>query len=109
VTIDGKAYKYDPRTIDRTKNRFVAFDPESGEIRHAFIGDIEEELKNLRRKWRVDNGYEDESDKYLSYDKDGGVLSMQTGGGFNLTQAVNRDLEERNKKRAKETGHSEEV
>ena len=109
VTIDGKAYKYDPHTIDRTKNRFVAFDPESGEIRHAFIGDIEEELKNLRRKWRVDNGYEDESDKYLSYNKDGGILSMQTGGGFNLTQAVNRDLEERNKKRAKETGHSEEV
>ena len=109
VTIDGKVYKYDPRTIDRTKNRFVAFNPESGEIKHAFIGDIEEELKNLRRKWRIDNGYENESDKYLSYNKDGGILSMQTGGGFNLTQAVNRDLEERNKKRAKETGHSEEI
>jgi hypothetical protein len=34
---------------------------------------------------------------------------MQTGGGFNLAQAVNRDLEERNKNRAKETGNTEQV
>jgi hypothetical protein len=67
VTIDGRAYKYDPRTIDRTKNRFVAFDPESGEMRHAFLGDIEEEMQALKRKWRIDNGYEDEADKYTAY------------------------------------------
>ena len=109
VTIDGRAYKYDPRTIDRTKNRFVAFDPESGEMRHAFIGDIEEEMQALKRKWRIDNGYEDEADKYTKYNEQGGVLSMQTGGGFNLAQSVNRDLEERNKKRAKETGNTEKV
>lgn len=106
VTINGKTYKYDPRTIDRTKNRFVAFDPESGEIRHAFIGDIEAEKEALRRKWRIDNGYEDEAAQYF---EEGGVISMQTGGGFNLAQAVNRDLEERNKKRAKETGNTEKV
>lgn len=106
VTIGGRAYKYDPRTIDRTKNRFVAFDPESGEIRHAFIGDIEAEKEALRRKWRIDNGYEDEAAQYF---EEGGVISMQTGGGFNLVQSVNRDLEERNKKRAKETGNTEKV
>ena len=106
VTIGGRAYKYDPRTIDRTKNRFVAFDPESGEIRHAFIGDIEAEKEALRRKWRIDNGYEDEAAQYF---EEGGVISMQTGGGFNLAQSVNRDLEERNKKRAKETGNTEKV
>lgn len=77
VTIGGRAYKYDPRTIDRTKNRFVAFDPESGEIRHAFIGDIEAEKEALRRKWRIDNGYEDEAAQYF---EEGGVISMQTGG-----------------------------
>lgn len=106
VTIGGRAYKYDPRTIDRTKNRFVAFDPESGEIRHAFIGDIEAEKEALRRKWRIDNGYEDEASQYF---EEGGVISMQTGGGFNLAQSVNRDLEERNKKKAKETGNTEKV
>lgn len=109
VTIDGRAYKYDPRTIDRTKNRFVAFDPESGEIRHAFIGDIAEEMAALKRKWRIDNGYENEADKYINYNEEGGVISMQTGGGFNLAQSVNRDLEERNKKKAKETGNTEKV
>jgi hypothetical protein len=108
VNIDGKTYKYDPRTIDRNKNRFVAVDPESGEIRHAFLWDIEDEGKALQRKWRIDNGYEDASAKY-QMKKDGGLLYMQTGGGFNLAQSVNRDLEERNKARAEETGNTEEV
>ena len=106
VNINGKVYKYDPRTIDRNKNRFVAFDPESGEIKHAFIGDIESEKEALRRKWRIANGYEDEASQYF---KEGGIISMQTGGGFNLAQSVNRDLEERNKNRAKQTGNTEEV
>ena len=109
VNIDGRTFKYDPRTIDREKNRFVAFDPESGEIRHAFIGDIKEEMDALKRKWRIQNGYENEADKYTSYNEEGGVISMQTGGGFNLAQAVNRDLEERNKVRAKQTGNDEKV
>ena len=108
VNIDGKVYKYDPRTIDRQNNRFVAVDPESGEIRHAFIGDIQEEMENLKRKWRINNGYEDEAERYATYNEEGGVLSMQTGGGFNLAQAVNRDLEQRNKAKATENGRSEE-
>jgi hypothetical protein len=74
--IDGKNYKYDPGTIDREKLRFVAFDPITGEIRHAFLGDIEEEKKALQRKWRIDNGYEKEYDKYLISEKQGGALSM---------------------------------
>lgn len=106
VTIDGRTFKYDPNTIDRTKNRFVAFDPESGEIRHAFIGDIEAEKEALKRKWRIENGYINPASSYYA---EGGIISMQTGGSFNLAQAVNRDLEERNKARAKETGNSEEV
>lgn len=106
VTIDGKSYLYDPKTIDYSNNRFVAFDPKTGEIRHAFIGNIENEKANLRRKWRIDNGYEEEVSQYF---KEGGIVSMQTGGGFNLAQAVNREMEETNKQKAKETGHSEKV
>ena len=34
---------------------------------------------------------------------------MQTGGNFNLAQAVNRDLEARNIARAAETGNSPDV
>lgn len=109
VTIDGKTWTYDPRTIDRTNNRLVVFDKETGEMKHTFLGDISEEWNAIRKKWRQDNGYENAADKYTQYSEQGGVLSMQTGGGFNLAQAVNRDLENRNKVRAAETGNTEEV
>lgn len=109
VDIDGKTWMYDPRTIDRKNNRVVIFDKDTGEMKHTFLGDIKEEWDSIKKKWRIDNGYEDPSEKYTSYNEEGGVLTLQTGGGFNLAQAVNRDLEERNRKRAKETGNSEEV
>ena len=109
VVIDGKNYKYDPGTIDRDKLRFVAFDPVSGEIRHAFLGDIEEEKQALRRKWRIENGYEKESDKYTISEKEGGVLTMQMGGDFSLKEAVKQDLYERNLAKSKETGNTPEV
>lgn len=109
VDIDGKTWYYDPRTIDRKNNRLVIFDKDTGEIKHTFLGDVTEEWNAIRKKWRQDNGYEDASAKYTSYNEQGGVLSMQTGGGFNLAQAVNRDLESRNKARAAETGNTEEV
>lgn len=109
VNIDGKTWYYDPRTIDRENNRLVIFDKETGEMKHTFLGDISEEWAAIRKKWRQDNGYEDAADKYTSYNEQGGVLSMQTGGGFNLAQAVNRDLESRNKARAAETGNTEKV
>lgn len=109
VNIDGKTWHYDPRTIDRNNNRLVVFDKETGETKHAFLGDIAEEWNAIKRRWRIDNGYEDEAERYTQYNEQGGVLSMQTGGGFNLSQAVNRDLEERNKLRASETGNTEEV
>ena len=109
VDIDGKTWMYDPRTIDRKNNRVVVFDKDTGEMKHTFLGDIKEEWDSIKKKWRIDNGYEDPSEKYTSYNEEGGVLTLQTGGGFNLAQAVNRDLEERNRKRAKETGNSEEV
>lgn len=109
VNIDGKTWYYDPRTIDRKNNRLVIFDKETGEMKHTFLGDVAEEWDAIRKKWKQDSGYEDASDKYTSYNEQGGVLSMQTGGGFNLAQAVNRDLEARNKARAAETGHTDEV
>ena len=109
VTIDGKTWHYDPRTIDRSNNRLVVFDKETGETKHAFLGDIADEWNAIKRRWRIDNGYEDEAERYTRYNEQGGVLSMQTGGGFNLAQAVNRDLEERNRVRAAETGNTEAV
>ena len=109
VTIDGKAYKYDPGTIDRNKLRFVAFDPVTGEIRHAFLGDIEEEKEAMRRKWRIANGYAHESDKYTVTAKDGGVISMQYGGDFSLKDWVNSELEKETAARAKENNNTVEV
>ena len=109
VNIDGKNWYYDPRTIDRKNNRLVIFDKETGEMKHTFLGDVTEEWDAMRREWRRKAGYEDAADKYTAYNEQGGVLSMQTGGGFNLAQAVNRDLEARNKARASETGNTEKV
>jgi hypothetical protein len=106
VNIDGKTYYYDPGTIDRTKNRLVVFDKDTGEMKHTFIGDIEEEKNALKRKFRIDNGYEEAASKYF---QEGGVISMQMGGNFNLAQAVQWDLDERNRQRAKANGNSEEV
>jgi hypothetical protein len=109
VNIDGKTYKYDPGTIDRNKLRFVAFDPVTGEIRHAFLGDIEEEKEAMRRKWRIANGYARESDKYTVTAKDGGVISMQYGGDFSLKDWVNSELEKETAARAKENNNTVEV
>lgn len=107
VTIDGKQYKYDPETIDRTKNRFVAFDPITGEIRHAFIGDLQDEWNQIKRRWQIDQGYLDPASQYTAYEN-GGVISMQTGGGFDIVQYVNSELEKRNKARAEANGKTEE-
>ena len=107
VTIDGKQYKYDPETIDRTKNRFVAFDPITGEIRHAFIGDLQDEWNQIKRRWQIDQGYLDPASQYTAYEN-GGVISMQTGGGFDIVQYVNSELDKRNKARAEANGKTEE-
>lgn len=109
INIDGKTWYYDPKTIDRTNNRLVIFDKDTGEMKHTFLGDVTEEWDAIKRKWRIDNGYEDAASRYTAYNEQGGIISMQTGGGFNLAQAVNRDLEERNRVRAAETGNTEEV
>lgn len=108
VTIDGRQYLYDPKLIDRTKNRAVIFDPETGEIRHTFIGDIETEWRAIKNKWRIDNNYLDPSEKYTRYNEEGGVLYMQTGGDFDLEGMVERELAAKSKARAIASGKTEE-
>lgn len=108
TTIDGKRYLYDPKTIDRHKNRAVIIDPESGEIKHTFIGDIENEWRAIKNKWRIDNNYLDPSEKYTRYNEEGGVLYMQTGGDFDLEGMVERELAAKSKARAVASGKTEE-
>ena len=107
VNIDGREYLYDPKLIDRTKNRAVIFDPETGEIKHTFIGDIESEWNAIKNKWRIDNGYLDPSEKYTRYNEAGGVLYMQTGGDFDLEGMVERELAAKSKARAGASGRTE--
>ena len=108
TNIDGKRYLYDPKTIDRQKNRAVIIDPDSGEIKHTFIGDIENEWRAIKNKWRIDNNYLDPSEKYTRYNEEGGVLYMQTGGDFDLEGMVERELAAKSKARAAASGKTEE-
>lgn len=108
TTIDGKRYLYDSKTIDRQKNRAVIIDPETGEIKHTFIGDIEDEWRAIKNKWRIDNNYLDPSEKYTRYNEEGGVLYMQTGGDFDLEGMVERELAAKSKARAVASGKTEE-
>lgn len=107
TTIDGVTYKYDPGLVDRSKNRAVVFNPETGEIKHAFLWDLEGELDSIKSKWLIDNGYEQAYSKYQSH-KNGGVVTMQTGGDFRLADDVKKILKDRNAAKAAASGKTEE-
>ena len=109
VTVDGVVWKYDPGTIDRAKNRFVAYNPQTGETKHLFLWDIEEEAAKIREKWNVNNGYTTESSAYY---KDGGTLYMQDGGKYlsdPFVQALDRVEKQALTERATKNGNTEEV
>jgi hypothetical protein len=107
TVIDGVTYKYDPELVDETKNRAVVFNPETREIKHVFLWDLEGELDSIKNKWLIDNGYEQAYSKYQSH-KNGGIMTMQTGGDFRLADAVKKILKERNAAKAAASGKTEE-
>ena len=109
VVVDGVVWKYDPGTIDRTKNRFVAYNPQTGETKHLFLWDIEEEAAKIREKWNINNGYTTESSAYY---KDGGALYMQEGGKYlsdPFVQALNRVDSQVLTEKAAKNGNTEDV
>lgn len=98
TTIDGVKYVYDPNSMNRENNSFIAIDPITGKMTQRFIYDIDTEAAALRNKYLQPQG----ASKYhleVSSNKEGGVLRMQTGGDFSATEWLNsvkgQDYEQR--------------
>jgi hypothetical protein len=81
TTIDGVEYVYDPASIDRQNHSFVAIDPVTGSMEQKFLYDIEHESAKLRNKYLKPQGAARYQIEALPF-KEGGVISMQTGGNF---------------------------
>ena len=93
TTIDGVKYVYDPNSIDRNTHTFVAIEPVSGKMERRFLYDIQNEMAQIKNKFLLPQG----SSRYhvqITSNKDGGVLSMQTGGTFDVEQYL-KSLDEK--------------
>ena len=98
TTIDGVEYVYDPASIDRQNHSFVAIDPVTGSMEQKFLYDIEHESAKLRNKYLKPQGAARYQIETLPF-KEGGVISMQTGGNFDamayLKQLDDQDYKQR--------------
>lgn len=98
TTIDGVEYVYDPASIDRQNHSFVAIDPVTGSMEQKFLYDIEHESAKLRNKYLKPQGAARYQIDALPF-KEGGVISMQTGGNFDamayLKQLDDQDYKQR--------------
>ena len=98
TTIDGVEYVYDPASIDRQNHSFVAIDPVTGSMEQKFLYDIEHESAKLRNKYLKPQGAARYQIEALPF-KEGGVISMQSGGNFDamayLKQLDDQDYKQR--------------
>lgn len=98
TTIDGVEYVYDPASIDRQNHSFVAIDPVTGSMEQKFLYDIEHESAKLRNKYLKPQGAARYQIEALPF-KEGGIISMQTGGNFDamayLKQLDDQDYKQR--------------
>ena len=98
TNIDGVEYVYDPASIDRQNHSFIAIDPVTGSMEQKFLYDIETEGAKLRNKYLQPQGAARYQLDALSF-KEGGIVSMQTGGNFDamayLKQLDDQDYKQR--------------
>lgn len=97
---------YDPSTIDQNRRSVVAIEPVSGKMEEIFIGNIKSEWDKLRYDTLKAGGYED---PLAAFEKQGGVLTMQTGGSFSFYDTAMAMNDSRNVARAAATGNSPEI
>lgn len=108
ATIDGIKYVYDPNTIDRSNYSFIAINPVTGIMEQRFLYDLENEMNALRNKYLKPQG----AAKYqidVESHKEGGIISMQTGGGFDAVNYLQSLSDSDYKKHAEEKGVDEKV
>lgn len=99
-------WMYDPDTKNESRQSVMAFDPTSGKQEEIFIGHISDDWNRIKNRWMIDNGYINEA---ALFNKEGGVLELQTGGAFSSYEMTKEFKEKKNKERAKETGNTEKV
>lgn len=108
ATIDGTKYVYDPSTINRNNHSFIAINPTTGFMEQRFLYDLENEMASLRNKYLQPQG----ASKYqidVESHKDGGIISMQTGGNFDAMTYLQSLSDADYKKRSSEKGIDERV
>lgn len=106
TTIDGTEYVYDPASIDRKNYSFIAIDPVTGTMEQKFLYDIEHEGAKLRNKYLKPQGAARYQLEALPF-KEGGVISMQTGGNFDVMSYMKQLDDQDYKQRAAAKGVEE--
>ena len=97
---------YDPSTINEERKSVVAVNPDSGKMEEIFIGNVKDQWEKMKQKFMVNNGYED---PMAAFSKEGGVLTMQTGGSFDFYNTAKAKNEATNAARAAASGNSPDV
>lgn len=108
-TIDSGDYAgwlYDPSTINEERQSVMAMNQETGAQEEIFIGNVKDRWGKIKKDFLTQRG---DIDPMAAFEKDGGVLSMQTGGTFSPYDVVSQFKKDQNKARAAETGNTEEV
>ena len=77
---DYQGMYYIPSKSDEIKNRALIYDPNTKKMFYAFIGYVPQIWSKLTNKYNIDNGLVNPNDQFMF--KEGGVVSMQTGGNF---------------------------
>lgn len=97
---------YDPSTISEDRRSVVAINPESGKMEEIFIGHIKDHWEQIKHNFMVDRGYED---PMAAFSKQGGVITMQTGGSFDFYNVAKAKNDATNAARAAASGNSPDV
>ena len=108
-SIDSGEYSgwlYDPSTVDDARQSVVAINPESGQMEEIFYGHVADYWSKLRSRYMQEKGY---TDPLAAFEKQGGVLTMQTGGSFSFYDSAKEWNKEQDEARAAETGRAVEV
>ena len=90
---DYQGMYYIPSKSDEDKNRALIYDPNTKKMFYDFIGHVPQVWSKMVNKYKVDNGLVNPSDQFMF--KEGGVVSMQTGGDFGnaFVQSRNKAVE----------------
>lgn len=74
---------------DKRTNSGLVYDPKTGQLFYTFIGNLPDQWNEMTRQYNINNGHAKRSDAYAF--KEGGIISMQIGGGFDMNSWMEED------------------